>query len=82
MRVQTENNLLYDSKHPKCQLHFARTHGKGFAFIQCLDIGSDGSAEHIKRYWGLYADSLDDEVKKQAIYHIMNSGSPWPELPR
>ncbi|HFQ5234011.1 TPA: hypothetical protein ACGUWY_005127, partial [Vibrio vulnificus] len=62
--------------------HFARTHGKGFAFIQCLDTGMDGTAERIKRYWGLYADSLDDEVNKQAIYHIMNSGSPWPELPK
>ncbi|HAS6020170.1 TPA: hypothetical protein I7234_16130 [Vibrio vulnificus] len=82
MRVQTENNLVFDSSHPKCQLHFARTHGKGFAFIQCLDTGMDGTAERIKRYWGLYADSLDDEVNKQAIYHIMNSGSPWPELPK
>ncbi|TCO02176.1 hypothetical protein [Vibrio crassostreae] len=48
MKVQTENNLVYDSKHPKCQLHFARTHGRGFAFIQCLDTGLDGKAERVR----------------------------------
>ncbi|MBE8574972.1 hypothetical protein, partial [Vibrio sp. OPT18] len=61
MIVKTENNLLFDSSHPKCQLHYARTHGRGFAFIQCLDTGLDGKAERIKRYWGFYADSLDEE---------------------
>jgi len=68
MKVQTENNLLYDSAHPKCQIHFARTHGQGFAFIQCLDLGHNGKTERVKRYWGLYSDSLDDEVNKQASY--------------
>lgn len=82
MRVQTENNLLYDSTHPKCELHFARTHGHGFAFVQCLDTGLDGKAERVKRYWGFYSDSLDDDVNKESIYHIMNSGSSWPDLPK
>ncbi|MBE8578666.1 hypothetical protein [Vibrio sp. OPT18] len=81
MIVKTENNLLFDSSHPKCQLHYARTHGRGFAFIQCLDTGLDGKAERIKRYWGFYADSLDEEENKAAIHDIMNTGSSWPCLP-
>ncbi|GEK14304.1 hypothetical protein [Aliivibrio fischeri] len=82
MKVQTENNLMFDSQHPKCQLHFARTHGRGFAFVQCLDIGLNGKSEHVKRYWGFYADSLDKQENEAAIYNIMNSGSPWPDLPK
>ncbi len=82
MKVQTKNNLMFDSQHPKCQLHFARTHGHGFAFVQCLDTGLNGKAEHVKRYWGFYADSLDEEENKAAIYNIMNSGSKWPDLPK
>ncbi|WP_234494840.1 hypothetical protein [Vibrio maritimus] len=82
MIVKTENNLLYDSSHPKCQLHFARTHGRGFAFIQCLDTGLNGKAEHVKRYWGFYADSLNEKENEADIYHIMNSGSPWPDIPK
>ncbi|MEZ8744147.1 hypothetical protein AB4189_12070 [Vibrio sp. 10N.286.49.E1] len=82
MRAKTKNNLLFDSSHPKCQLHFARTHGRGFAFVQCLDTGLDGKAERVKRYWGFYADSLDEKENEVSIYNIMNSGSPWPELPK
>lgn len=82
MIVKTENNLLFDSSHPKCQLHFVRTHGHGFAFIQCLDTGLNGKAEHIKRYWGFYVDSLNEKENEAAIYHIMNSGAPWPDLPK
>ncbi|CAK2132163.1 hypothetical protein BCT01_24050 [Vibrio tasmaniensis] len=81
MKVQTENNLVYDSNHPKCQIHFARTHGRGFAFIQCLDTGLDGKTERVKRYWGFYADSLNDKENEADVYRIMNSGSPWPDLP-
>ena len=82
MKVQTENNLMFDSQHPKCQLHFSRTHGRGFAFVQCLDTGSNGKAEHVKRYWGFYADSLDEKENETAIYNIMDSGSQWPDLPK
>lgn len=81
MRVATENNLLYDSTDPHCKLFFCRTHGRGFAFVQCLDTGIHGKSRRIKRYWGFYADSLNPKENEASIYHIMNSGSPWPDLP-
>ncbi|PKF49166.1 hypothetical protein AT251_20965 [Enterovibrio nigricans] len=82
MKVRTENGLVYDCAHPKCRLHLSRTQGKGFAFIQCLDTGLDGKAERVKRYWGAYADSLDNRENGESIYHIMRTGSPWPDLPQ
>lgn len=80
MRVATENSLLFDDSDPDCSLVFSRTHGHAFAFIQCLDIGKNGKSRRIKRYWGFYADSSDEKKNEQSIYHIMNSGSSWPDI--
>ncbi|EMX0133983.1 hypothetical protein AAFW79_004961, partial [Salmonella enterica] len=54
MKIQV-NGMIYDESNRDCQCHLADAQHEVFAFIQCLDVGMDGTASPIKkRYWGRY----------------------------
>lgn len=78
MKIQV-NGMIYDESNRDCQCHLADAQHEVFAFIQCLDVGMDGTASAIKkRYWGRY----DHDNKEASIRAIMENGGKWPVLPK
>lgn len=77
MRIETDTRLVYDDGNEKCLCIHSQSEGRVWAFIQCIDIGNDGTSEHIKRYWGAF----DLENPEASIERIMRNGGKWPKLP-
>jgi hypothetical protein len=80
MRVERDN-LVFDDANPKCKCIVSASQGKNFAFVQALDIGM----EHARlkkpiavRYWG----EFNPNNPAGSLLIILNTGSPWPRLPR
>lgn len=76
MRVQV-NQLIYDDADELCKCYLETALGKGYAFVQCIDTGMDGTHRFIKRYWGEY-DVNNPEV---SMIEILSYGGKWPQLP-
>jgi len=77
MRVETNNNLVFDDSDKLCFCTHSSSQGEAFAFVQCLDVGMDGLMRNPKRYWGKW-DSHNPEDSMKAI---MEHGGKWPKLP-
>ncbi len=76
MRVEV-NNLVYDSEKKDCYLEVVQAQSMLFAFVQCLDVGFDGTLKAVKRYWGSYSH----EEPEKSIELILKFGGKWPKLP-
>lgn len=80
--IQNEiGNIIYDPSNKECFCKLAITQGGYYAFIQALDIGHVHARlkkPQRLRYWGAY----NMHNPKQSIIEIMETGSPWPELPK
>jgi len=81
MKLQTENDMLFDDSHPECLCIIERTQGKEIAFVQCLDLGMPHCRHKNpipKRYWGVW----DDRDPEASMDSIMRTGGKWPQLPK
>ena len=70
------NNLRFCKADKDCKIIIADSEGELYAFIQVVDIGTQGSSRYLKRYWGKYSHSKEYE----SIERIMCRGGKWPEL--
>jgi len=80
MRVETDNNMLYDDSDARCYCVLSQAQGHYFAFVQALDLGAPHcryESPHTKRYWGFWNPDDPDE----SIRNILLVGGKWPSLP-
>lgn len=75
MKVEV-NQMVFDSTDPLCRCIVSRTQGKLYAFVQCIDTGSDGQQRYTKRYWGEYSY----ENPESMMSRILLNGGSWPEI--
>jgi hypothetical protein len=79
MRIETDSNLVFDTKHPRCSLDVTSCQGEFYAFVSALDVGPRQAPldeARQARYWGKF--SWRDQ--EGSVLAILERGGKWPTL--
>ena len=71
MDVVMINNLQFD------RVDYRKSMQKLYAFVTCIDTGSNGKGNETKRYWG----EVSERNNSVEIERVMAFGAKWEQLP-